>query len=160
MANYIMYNQDIPVARFVYQHGTMEAYQPQRPELLPKQIADTSADGFAGWLRERAIDMNTLQHRNLMYDLLGTRDKLAAALETHMFSLSDTFTCFPENEFIPRAELCSPQDQEAVSNYILVSSDTSLRMARIATPCSASDGTRRIMNMTEATANASAPKIL
>ena len=81
-----------------------------------------------------------LQHRNMVNQLLGTRDKLTLALRTHMFSLSDTFTCFPKGTFIPRDALCSPEDQEAFSAFILLSSDTSIRQARPVTPNVSTDG--------------------
>ena len=60
--------------------------------------------------------------RNMSNSFLASRDKLTLALRTNMFSISDTFTCFPDGEFIPRDQLCSPEDQEAFSAYILLSS--------------------------------------
>ena len=95
---------------------------------------------FARWPRERAIDLNTFLHRQLANELVGSRDKTAVAIMTHMFSVSDTFTCFPEGEFIPRNELCKIEDQDSVSDFILISSDTSLRNRNIATPNASTDG--------------------
>lgn len=140
MANYTLYNNDIPVASFVFAAGTIEAFSPIKPELLPMQIRHATADGFTTWLRDRSIDLNTYQHRQLMHGLLGSRDKVAIALSTHMFSISDTFTCFADGEFTPRLMLCSPSDQNEISNFILVSGDTTIRKARIATPNASTDG--------------------
>ena len=61
------------------------------------------------------------QRRNMVKQLLGSRDKLTLALRTNMFSISDTFTCFPDGEFIPRDQLCSPEDQEAFSCLLYTS---------------------------------------
>ena len=104
------------------------------------QIRHATADGFSAWLRERAVDLNNVQHRNLMNELLGSRDKTTLALRTHMFSISDTFTCFEEGEFTPRLQLCQPEDQDEVSDFILVSSDTNLRNLRVDTPNASTDG--------------------
>ena len=140
MSNYVLYNNDQPVARFDYTQGMIRAYEPVRDELLPMQIRAASADGFTGWIRERAIDLNTVQHRNLVSQMLGSRDKVHLALMTHMFSISDTFTCFEDGEFTPRRLLCNPDEHEAVSNYILLTSDTSLRKAVLVTPNVSTDG--------------------
>ena len=140
MPNYVLYNNDQAVARFEFAQGMIKAYEPIRSELLPMQIRAASADGFTGWIRERAIDLNTVQHRNLVSDLLGSRDKVNLALMTHMFSISDTFTCFLDGEFIPRKQLCNPLEHEAVSNYILMTSDTSIRKALMVTPNVSTDG--------------------
>lgn len=140
MRKFILYNNDVPVARFTEAYTLITEYRPDVPELLPMQIRAASADGFAGWLRERSIDLNTLQHRNMVRDLWGSRDKVALALLTHMFSISDTFTCFEEGSFTPRLEICAPDEQGYVSRYILVSSDTSLRDRRVATPNVSTDG--------------------
>ena len=140
MSHYVLYNNDQPVARFDYTQGMIRAYEPVRDELLPMQICAVSADGFTGWIRERAIDLNTVQHRNLVSQMLGSRDKVHLALMTHMFSISDTFTCFEEGEFTPRRLLCNPDEHEAVSNYILLTSDTSLRKAVLVTPNVSTDG--------------------
>ena len=140
MPNYILYNADQIAARFEYAHGMIRAYEPVRGELLPMQIRSASADGFTGWIRERAIDLNTVQHRNLVSELLGSRDKVHLALMTHMFSISDTFTCFEEGEFTPRRQLCDPKAHEAVSDYILLTSDTSVRKALLITPNVSTDG--------------------
>ena len=140
MPNYILYNDDQIAARFEYARGMIRAYEPVRSELLPMQIRAASADGFTGWIRERAIDLNTVQHRNLVSELLGSRDKVHLALMTHMFSISDTFTCFEEGEFTPRRLLCDPKAHEAVSDYILLTSDTSVRKALPITPNVSTDG--------------------
>ena len=137
---YILYNADKRVASFEYENGVIVSYAPEKPELLPMQIKNASADGFAQWLRERAIDLNTFLHRQLANELIGSRDKTAIAIVTHMFSISDTFTCFAEGEFIPRNQLCKPEEQDAVSDFILISSDTSLRKQNIITPNASTDG--------------------
>lgn len=140
VARYILYNDDIPVAIFSVHNSVIDSFTPQKPELLPIQIRQATADGFSLWLRERAVDLNSVQHRNLMNELIGSRDKTTLALRTHMFSISDTFTCFEEGEFTPRLQLCQPEDQNTVSDFILVSSDTSLRKLRVATPNASTDG--------------------
>ena len=140
MIRYNLFNDDIQVAAFSVYNSVITSYIPQKPELLPMQIRQASADGFSLWLRERAIDLNSVQHRNLMNELIGSRDKTTIALKTHMFSISDTFTCFEEREFTPRLQLCQPEDQNTVSDYILVSSDTSLRKLRTSTPNASTDG--------------------
>ena len=140
MSRYILYNDDVPAAQFTVRNTVIEEYIPQKPKLLPMQIRRSSAEGFNAWLRERSIDMSSIQHRNLMNSLYSTRDKTTLALKTHMFSLSDTFTCFEENMFIPRSKLCNPKDQNTVSDYILVSNDTSLRQLRISSPNASTDG--------------------
>lgn len=128
-ARYILYNNDVPAASFELGGGTVQSFCPLREELLPKQLLRASADGFTLWLQARAIDLNTFQHRQLAQALTGSRDKTSIAIAAHMFSISDTFTCFAEGTFIPRGALCSPREQERVSDFILVSSDTSLRQA-------------------------------
>ena len=140
VTRYILYNDDVQVAEFSVHSSVITEFTPQRPELLPKQICHATADGFASWLRERAVDLNSVKHRNLMNELVGSRDRTTIALRTHMFSISDTFTCFEEGEFTPRLQLCQPEDQNAVSDFILVSSDTSLRKLRISTPNASTDG--------------------
>ena len=140
MSYFVLYNDDVKVATFQVEHSLITDYQPLKPELLPMQIRNTSADGFSSWIRERAVDLNSVQHRNLMSELVGSRDKITLALRTHMFSISDTFTCFEEGAFVPRLQLCRPEDQNEVSNFILVSSDTSLRKLKVATPNASTDG--------------------
>ena len=140
MPNYVLFNDDQPVARFAFSQGMIKAYEPMRGELLPMRIRSTSPDGFTSWIRERAIDLNVVQHRNLVAQMLGAHDKVRLALMTHMFSISDSFTCFPEGEFTPRKLLCNPEEHEAVSNYILLTSDTSIRNARLITPNVSTDG--------------------
>jgi hypothetical protein len=140
MVRYILYNDDIQVATFSVHNSVITEFIPQIPELLPKQICHATADGFASWLRERAVDLNSVKHRSLMNELVGSRDRTTIAVRTHMFSISDTFTCFEEGEFVPRLQLCRPEDQNTVSDFILVSSDTSLRSLRISTPNASTDG--------------------
>ena len=137
---YTLHNADKRVASFEYENGVIVSYAPEKPELLPMQIKKASADGFAQWLRERAIDLNTFLHRQLANELIGSRDKTAIAIMTHMFSISDTFTCFTDGEFIPRTQLCKAEEQDVVSDFILVSSDTSLRKQNIVTPNASTDG--------------------
>jgi len=140
MPNYTMYNSNVPVARFTFDHGMLKAYEVIRSELLPMQIRRASVDGFARWIEERAIDLNSVQHRNLVSDMHGTRDKIAPAVRTHMFSISDTFTCFKEGDFVCRDQLCDPVAHEEISDYILLTSDTSLRKAGLVTPNVSTDG--------------------
>ena len=66
MARYFLYNNDIKVAEFVVNNAVISEYTPQRPELLPMQIRNTSADGFSAWISDRAIDLSSVQHRNLI----------------------------------------------------------------------------------------------
>lgn len=137
---YHLYCDDIRVAAFEYERGTIISFRPEKPELLPMQIKQASAEMFTLWLRERAIDINTFAHRELMHHLLGSRDRVAIAILTGMFSITDAFTCFRENAFIPRHQLWSKDTQEAVSDFILVSSDTSLRLRSQVTPNASTDG--------------------
>ena len=140
MSRYILFNDDTAAARFTVRNSVVIGFEPEKPELLPMQIRHAGADGFSSWLRERAIDLSSAKHRSLMNELVGSRDKITLALRTHMFSISDTFTCFEEGGFIPRAQLCRPEDQDVISDYILVSGDTSLRGLRPATPNASTDG--------------------
>lgn len=137
---YRLYNADVPVATFEYEKGVITAFVAEKEHLLPKQICKATADGFARWLSERAIDLNTFLHRQLANELIGSRDKTAIAIMTHMFSISDTFTCFAEGEFILRKDLCKVEEQDSVSDFILISSDTSLRKRSIVTPNASTDG--------------------
>ena len=124
VSRYILYNDDVQVAQFTVHNTVIEEYVPEKPELLPMQIRRTSADGFTAWMRERSVDLSSVQHRDLMNSLYASRDKTTLALKTHMFSLSDTFTCFPENEFTPRLQLCRPEDQNAPLQYCVYSTTT------------------------------------
>ena len=121
MSRYIIYNDDVQVAQFTVRNSVINGFYPLRPELLPMQIRQAAADGFSYWLRERAVDLNSVKHRSLMNELIGSRDKTTLALRTHMFSISDTFTCFEGGEFVPRLQLCVPEDQNKVSDFILAS---------------------------------------
>ncbi len=140
MSQFKLYNDDVEVATFEVAHAVVTSFEPSKPALLPMQLRGASAEGFSAWLRERAIDLNNLQHRQLMNALLGSRDKLTLALKTHMFSLSDTFTCFEAGDFAPRRALCDVEGQNAASGFILLSSDTSLRQPALATPNASTDG--------------------
>ena len=140
MSRYNLYNDDVQVAQFTVRNSVITDFIPQKPELLPMQIRHATADAFSSWLRERAVDLNSVKHRSLMNELIGSRDKTTLALRTHMFSISDTFTCFEEGAFVPRLQLCLPEDQNKVSDFILVSSDTSLRELRVSTPNASTDG--------------------
>lgn len=137
---YQLYNADQPVAAFSYDKGTISEFEVIQEHLLPMQLRQASADGFTQWLCARAIDLNTPIHRRLVYELLGTRDKTAVAIRTHMFSVTDTFTCFPDGEFISRQELCKVEDQESVANFVLDSGGTALPAHNIATPNASTDG--------------------
>ncbi len=137
---YLLYSDDARVASFVYARGTIQAFRPEKPALLPMQIRDASAEMFALWLQDRAIDLTTLVHRKLMQALVGSRDRVAVAIATNMFSITDAFTCFPEGEFVPRDQLWSEDAQDAVSDFVLVSSDTSLRLRTHITPNASTDG--------------------
>ena len=140
MDKYILYNNDIPAAEFTVHNGGVAQFCPLAAELLPMQLRSAGAEGFLLWLNNRSIDLNTLLHRRLAYELLGTRDKLSLALLTHMYSISDTFTCFRAGEFTERARLCQPEAHAPVSSFILVSSDTSLRQLGTVTPNISTDG--------------------
>ena len=140
MQRFTLYNSDVAVAKFELNHGTIVSFKALLPELLPMQLRNASADTFTLWLQNRSIDLNTFQHRQLARELLGTRDKTAIAIVTHMFSVTDTFTCFIEGEFQPREKLCNPESQNDISGFILVSSDTSLNKAARVTPNASTDG--------------------
>lgn len=140
MAQYVLYNEDQPAAKFTYKQGVVCDYKPIKPELLPMQIRETSPDGFTLWIRERSIDLNSLQHRNLVYNLLGSRDKIHLALMTHMLSLSDTFTCFEEGVFIQRDSLFDIDAQNEICDCVLLSGDMSFRRAVFASPNISTDG--------------------
>ncbi len=137
---YRLYCDDERVASFEYERGTVQFFQPERLELLPMQIKQASAEMFMLWLCERAIDINTFVHRELMQKLLGSRDRAAVSISTNMFSITDAFTCFPEKEFCPRNQLWNMDTQKAVNDFVLVSSDTSLRLKSHVTPDASTDG--------------------
>lgn len=137
---YSLYNDDVLTGRFEVSRGTVVRFEALNASLLPKQLLGASADGFSLWLQARSIDLNTFQHRRLAQELTGSRDKISIALATHMFSISDTFTCFAGEEFTPRNQLCKTDDQNTISDFILVSSDTSLRKAGTVTPNASTDG--------------------
>ena len=140
MQRFTLYNNDTAVARFDVNYGTVVSFEALLPELLPMQLRNATADTFTLWLQNRSIDLNTFQHRQLASELLGTRDKTAIAIVTHMYSVTDTFTCFAEGEFQPRASLCDPESQNDIATFILVSSDTSLNKAARVTPNASTDG--------------------
>lgn len=137
---YVLYNEDVAAASFDVEQSRVTSFKGIVPELLPMQLKDASPDRFMMWLRDRSIDLNVLQHRNLAQEMYGTRDKLMLALKTNMFSLTDTFTCFPEDEYTPRGSLFAPDGQNQVSEYILLSSDTSVNNAHISSPNMSTDG--------------------
>lgn len=137
---YQLYNGDVIVASFEYDRGVIARFDEIKPALLPMQIRGAAAAMFMLWLQERAIDLNTFVHRELMRQLLGSRDKVAVAVATYMFSITDTFTCFPDGEFVPRCKLRSKDAQDVVSDFVLVSSDTSLRLRTTVTPNASTDG--------------------
>ena len=68
---YYLYNADKVAASFTYEMGLITDYTVIEFSLLPFQIRKTSADGFAQWVRERAIDLNTFLHRQLANELIG-----------------------------------------------------------------------------------------
>lgn len=80
MSHYVLYNDDQAVARFDYAQGMIKAIRACAWRSAAMQIRTASADGFTSWIRERAIDLNTVQHRNLVVDMLGSRDKVHLAL--------------------------------------------------------------------------------
>ena len=140
MSLFILYNDDVRVGCFRTKNSLVVDFIPEKPDLLPMQILNAAADGFSSWLCDRAIDLSNFHHRNLMNELYGTRDKILLALRTHMFSISDTFTCFKDGEFTPRLQLCQPEDQNAVSDFMLASNRTELRGLNLATPNASTDG--------------------
>ena len=140
MERYVLFNDDKRIASFDVNNSIIVTYTPEIQELLPMQIRNTSAEGFSSWVRERAIDMNSFVHRSLMKHLTGSRDRITVSIKTHMYSISDTFTCFLEGDFTPRAELCNTDDQNSISDFILLSSDTSLRNALFVTPNASTEG--------------------
>lgn len=87
MSRYSLYNDDVQVAQFQVRNSVITDFVPHKPELLPMQIRRATADAFSSWLRERAVDLNSVKHRNLMNELIGSRDKITLALRTHMFSI-------------------------------------------------------------------------
>lgn len=141
MEHYTLYNNDVPVAEFSVNKASVLSFLPYRPELLPMQIRSASVEGFVLWLQERSIDLNTFQHRELARQFFGSRDKLSLALLTHMFSISDTFTCFEDNEpFEYRRALCSPKAQDDIADFILLAGDTTIRRMNYITPNASTDG--------------------
>lgn len=138
--DYTLYCNDVAAASFSYEKGRVSDYTAICKALLPMQIQRDSSDAFTGWINGRSIDLNVYQHRELMHALLGSRDKVAIAIKTNMYSVTDEYTCFPSGEFIPRKNLENRGGQEAISQFILYSSDTSLRMAGNITPNASTDG--------------------
>lgn len=138
---YNFYNDDVLVARFNYDNGEIMDFTILNGELLPKQISNGNKDIFSMWIWERAIDLNTYKHRELAFEMLGSRDKIAVSIMTHMFSISDKFTCFPKGEFIFREQLWNKEDQDSIADFILLSSDTSLKNLKLnITPNISTDG--------------------
>lgn len=137
---YTLYNLEKAIAEFNFTDGEIKSFTILQPHLLPKQLERGSKEMFQLWLRDRSIDLNVYKHRELARQLLGSRDKITVAIKTNMFSVSDTFTCFPKGEYIPREQLWDKQTQENVSAFILVSSDTSLNLKMNITPNMSTDG--------------------
>lgn len=140
MSRWLLYNDDAKVASFVVEHSVIMQFTPYKPDLLPMQLRRASAEGFTAWLRERAIDVNNHEHRELMNQLVGSRDRTTIALRNHMFSISDTFTCFETGDFTPRSKLCIAEEQNAAGDFILVSSDSKLMRLKGVTPNASTDG--------------------
>ena len=137
---YLLYNADRQVAAFEYELGTIVRFEEIEPMLLPKQLCGTTAEGFTLWLRNRTIDLKPVQHRQLAKILIGTQDKTAIAIRTHMFSVSDTFTCFTKENLMLRSQLVYTEDQDAVSEFIFSSGDAPLKRTSIITPNASTDG--------------------
>ena len=57
-----------------------------------------------------------------------------------MYSVTDTFTCFPDGEFVSHKALCKTEDQEHVANFVLTSGGTKVPPLNIATPNASTDG--------------------
>ena len=74
VTRYILYNDDVHVAEFSVHSSVITEFTPQRPELLPKQIRQASADGFAFRLGERAVDLNSVKTflKNTRFSTSGT----------------------------------------------------------------------------------------
>ena len=137
---YRLYNVDQRVASFVFEKGVITDFFPEKRHLLPMQIRDASADGFTNWLRDRAINLEPALHRRLAYELTGSRDKTAIAIAMHLFSVADTFTCFADDEFVPRMDLCDPQKHACVSDFILSGGTAPIPEKGIITPNLCTDG--------------------
>jgi len=137
---YRLYNADQRVASFVFEKGVITDFFPEKRHLLPMQIRDASADGFTNWLRDSAINLEPMLHRRLAYTLTGNRDKTAIVIAMHLFSVSDTFTCFPDGEFVPRIELCDPEKHAYVSDFILSGGTAPIPEKGIITPNLCTDG--------------------
>ena len=137
---YLLYNAERQVAAFDYEFGTIARFEKTVPKLPPKQLCGTTAEGFTLWLRNRTIDLKPVQHRQLAKILIGTQDKTAIAIRTHMFSVSDTFTCFTKENLMLRSQLVRTEDQDAVSEFIFSSGDAPLKKVSIITPNASTDG--------------------
>jgi len=137
---YHLYNADQPVASFGFEKGVITHFVVENEHLVPKQLCHASADRFTHWLRNRAINLSSSLHRQLAYELFGYRDQTAIVIKSHMFSMSDTFTCFADDELIPHRELCNPKAHEAVSSFMLNRGKTKLSKGKIITPNSSTDG--------------------
>ncbi len=137
---YLLYNADRQVAAFDYEFGTISRFEEIEPKLLPKQLCGATAEGFTLWLRNRTMDLKPVQHRKLAKILISTQDKTAIAIRTHMYSVSDAFTCFANGEFEPRAHLCCTENQNAISGFIFSSYETPLKRVSIITPNASTDG--------------------
>ena len=104
------------------------------------QIREAAADGFTNWLCERTVNLDLVLNRRLAYELTGSRDKTAISIAMHMFSMSNTFTCFADGEFVPRAELCKSKEYAAVSEHILSNGVSALPGKGLVTPNASAEG--------------------
>ena len=137
---YRLYNANQRVASFVFEKGVIAEFSPEKRNLLPMQIREASADGFTNWLCERAVNLDLALNRRLAYELTGNRDKTTIVIAMHLFSMSDTFTCFADGEFVPRMELCDPEKHAYVSDFILSGGTAPLPEKGIITPNLCTDG--------------------
>ena len=137
---YRLYNADQRVASFAFEKGVITDFIPEKKHLLPMQIREAAANGFTNWLCERAVNLDLALNRRLAYELTGSRDKTAIAIAMHLFSVSDTFTCFADDEFVPRMELCDPERHAYISNFILSGGTAPIPEKGIITPNLCTDG--------------------
>ena len=137
---YLLYNADRQVAAFDYELGTIVSFEELEPKLLPKQLCGATEEGFTLWLRNRMMDLKPVQHRQLAKALIGTQDKTAIVIRTHMFSVSDAFTCFAEGDFTPRSQLVRTEDQNLVSDFIFSMGNAPFKTGGIITPNASTDG--------------------
>lgn len=137
---YLLYNADRQAAAFDYEFGTIVSFEELEPKILPKQLCGATAEGFMLWLQNRTMDLKPVQHRQLAKTLIGTQDKTAIAIRTHMVSVSDAFTCFEEGDFTPRSQLVHTEDQNLVSDFIFSMSNAPFKTDGIITSNASTDG--------------------